>query len=91
MKARVKKHGPRCVTLAWFAIGMDYRVVQPPVVRTDGKIEFRIWMGKASPDTLCVQYWCYHLGGQGSEWEFVDDDDATQDDYDDYDRAMGVL
>lgn len=93
LNARVKKHSTvGGVTLQWFQIGMEYRVVKQPRVRDDGEIEFRIYVNESYPDALCLQYGCSHLGGTGGEWEFVDDNDVVQFNANDkYDRAMGVL
>ena len=91
MKARVKKLGTSCPTVSWIRLDHEYEVVGGPYPCKVGsafkhKAHFAIFVDDQRPEFGLHQLNSRALGGNGSEWELIDDDcnDA-------YDRAMGIL
>ena len=86
MKARIKKLG-KLTHHDWTVVGATFDVDH--VIPGNGsglKTAFYAHVPSNENPAYCLLHDCSFLGGNGSEWELIDDD--TQDAYD---RAMGVL
>ena len=88
MKARVKKLGINPYVADWVNVNRLYDVVAGPFTASDGARYFRIYIDERRNEFIVFKYGSHSLGGDGSEWELIEDDD---DDDDAYDRAMGIL
>ena len=88
MKARVKKLGRNRSKYKWGKVGAIFEVTDVNV--DDGLYgSFRLTVTNSDiTEVYCLISNCTFIGGEGSEWEILDDSDNVSDAYD---RAMGVL
>ena len=91
MKAIVKKLG-KGIPRRWVDIHYEYEVIDGPFPCflpgcEEVNSAFYIFVNDDHPHVQVYQHHSAALGGDGAEWELIDDDDCN----DAYDRAMGVL
>ena len=86
MKVRVKKLGKDDAKW-WVNVHYEYEVLEGPYPSRTHKSEFTIFVNDDHPRVHLYERGSNALGGPGSEWEFVEQDNCD----DAYDRAMGVL